>query len=41
MDKILKNHYMVSSKISINNSKTTYKNKFAISIESSSYIVVR
>ena len=41
MNKTLKNRYMISSKMSINNSKTTYKSKFAISIESSSYIVVR
>ena len=41
MDKTLKNHYMVLSVISINNSKSIYKSKFAINIESSSYIVVR
>ena len=41
MDKTLKNRYIILSKISTNNSKSTYKSKFAISIESSSYIVVR
>ena len=35
MDKTLKNRYIISSKISTNNSKSTYKSKFAISIESS------